>query len=119
MPELTRRERQVLERVCEGLSTKGIAGELGVSEQAVKAHISRLFLKHGVENRAGLVAVAVGGAERGRLARERDSRAEDLELQIEQLTARNTELEHANRDLRRSRASGARPPGASGATAAD
>ena len=99
MPELTRRERQVLERVCGGLSNKAIARELGVSEQAVKAHMSRLFLKHGVGNRAGLVAAAVG-AERGRLERERDSRAEGLERRIEQLTARNAELEHANSDLR-------------------
>ena len=114
MPELTRRERQVLERVCGGLSNKAIAGELGVSEQAVKAHISRLFLKHGVANRAGLVAVAVGGAERGRLERERDSRAEGLERRIEQLTARNAELEHANRDLRAGRR---RDP--AGAAAAD
>lgn len=113
MPDLTRRERQVLERVCGGLTNKGIAGELGVSEQAVKAHLSRLFLKYGVENRAGLVAAAVG-AERGRLERERDSRAEGLERRIEQLTARNAELADANSDLR-----GRRQRDAAGASAAD
>lgn len=102
MRELTPREHQVLERVCAGLSNKAIASELGVTEHAVKAHISRLFLKHGVGNRAGLVAAAVG-AERSRLERERDSRAEGLERRIEQLTARNAELEHANSDLRASR----------------
>ena len=114
MPELTRRERQVLERVCGGLSNKAIATDLGVSEQAVKAHVTRLFLKYRVENRAGLVAAVLGVAERGRLERERDARAEALERRIEQLTARNAELEHANSDLR-----GSRQRGAAGASAAD
>lgn len=99
MPELTPRERQVLERVCRGLSTKSIAAELGVGEQAVKAHLSRLFLKFGVENRAGLVGAALTGAERGRHAAD-DERAADLERQIATLTARNAELERANRGLR-------------------
>ena len=47
-----------MERVVEGLANKKIAEEMGIGEQAVKAHISRLFLKFRVENRAGL-AVAV------------------------------------------------------------
>ena len=112
MPELTRREREVLERVCRGLSSKAIAAELGVSEQAVKAHLSRLFLKFGVENRAGLVSAALTGAERGRHAAD-DERAADLERQIAMLTARNAELESTNEGLR------SKVAGASGATAAD
>lgn len=108
MPVLTRRERDVLERVCRGLSTKAIAAELGVSEQAVKAHLSRLFLKFGVENRAGLVGAAVSGAERGRHDAD-DEHAADLERQIVTLTARNAELESANRGLR---AFGESPAGA-------
>ena len=47
-----------MERVVAGLANKKIAEEMGIGEQAVKAHISRLFLKFRVENRAGL-AVAV------------------------------------------------------------
>lgn len=101
MPDLTRRERQVLDRVCQGLSNKSIASELGVSEQAVKAHITRLFLKYGVENRAGLVATVVGGAARDSVQRERDTRAHELQRQVGMLTARNEELERANHDLRR------------------
>jgi DNA-binding CsgD family transcriptional regulator len=104
VPELTRREGQVLDRICRGMSNKSIASELGVSEQAVKAHITRLFLKHGVENRAGLVAAVVGGAARDSVQRERDTRADQLERQIGMLTARNEELQRANDHLRGKRA---------------
>jgi len=93
VPELTGREQQVLDRVCQGLSNKKLAQELGVSEQAVKAHITRLFLKYSVDNRAGLVAVVVGGAERVRVLRERDARNDELERRIDTLIARNEELE--------------------------
>jgi PAS domain-containing protein len=69
----------VLERVVSGLANKAIAEEMGIGEQAVKAHISRLFLKFRVENRAGLAVAAmtqeldersVAARELERLARE-------------------------------------------------
>jgi PAS domain-containing protein len=47
-----------LGRVVSGLANKSIAEEMGIGEQAVKAHISRLFLKFRVENRAGLAVAA-------------------------------------------------------------
>jgi PAS domain-containing protein len=49
----------VLRRVVSGLANKSIAEEMGIGEQAVKAHISRLFLKFRVENRAGLAVAAM------------------------------------------------------------
>lgn len=49
----------MLDRVVSGLANKAIAGEMGIGEQAVKAHISRLFLKFRVENRAGLAVAAM------------------------------------------------------------
>jgi PAS domain-containing protein len=49
----------VLVRVVSGLANKSIATDLGIGEQAVKAHISRLFLKFRVENRAGLAVAAM------------------------------------------------------------
>lgn len=103
MPDLTPRERQVLERVCRGLSTKAIAAELAVSEQAVKAHLSRLFLKFGVANRTGLVALAVAEAERRRMTADRDTHTAELQRQVAELTARNVELESANWRLRTQR----------------
>jgi PAS domain-containing protein len=49
----------VLRRVVSGLANKAIAEEMGIGEQAVKAHISRLFLKFRVESRAGLAVAAM------------------------------------------------------------
>jgi PAS domain-containing protein len=69
----------VLERVVAGQANKAIAEEMGIGEQAVKAHISRLFLKFRVKNRAGLAVAAlsqecddrsVAARELERLARE-------------------------------------------------
>jgi len=41
------------------MANKSIAEEMGIGEQAVKAHISRLFLKFRVESRAGLAVAAM------------------------------------------------------------
>lgn len=41
------------------MANKAIADEMGIGEQAVKAHISRLFLKFRVESRAGLAVAAL------------------------------------------------------------
>jgi PAS domain-containing protein len=49
----------VLKLVVSGMANKTIADELGIGEQAVKAHISRLFLKFRVESRAGLAVAAM------------------------------------------------------------
>lgn len=49
----------MLRHVVAGRANKAIAEEMGVGEQAIKAHISRLFLKFRVENRAGLAVAAV------------------------------------------------------------
>ena len=56
--ELTLRQRRVLELLSTGLSNKGIARELDISEITVKAHVSAIFRKLGVANRmqAGLEA---------------------------------------------------------------
>jgi DNA-binding NarL/FixJ family response regulator len=56
---VTAREQQVLSRIFEGLSNKEIAGQLGVSEGAVKASIQQLFSKTGVRTRSQLVRVAL------------------------------------------------------------
>jgi len=51
---LTPRQAQVLYRVVRGYENKQIAKELGVSEQAVKEHVSLLLQRFGVPNRAAL-----------------------------------------------------------------
>jgi DNA-binding CsgD family transcriptional regulator len=54
--ELTTRQRQVLALISRGSSNREIAGELGITEQGVKSHVSRLLARHGVPNRTALVA---------------------------------------------------------------
>jgi len=50
----------VLTRVVTGGTNKEIAQELGVSEQAIKAHVSKLLRLFAVTTRAGLVSAAIG-----------------------------------------------------------
>jgi DNA-binding NarL/FixJ family response regulator len=45
---LTPREREVLERMAEGLSNAGIAATLVVSERAVEKHVANIFMKFGM-----------------------------------------------------------------------
>jgi DNA-binding NarL/FixJ family response regulator len=51
LPELSDRERQVLELVAGGLSNHEIATRLGISEKTVKAHLTSVFRRLGVEDR--------------------------------------------------------------------
>lgn len=62
----------MLKRLVTGLPNKVIAEEMGIGEQAVKGHISRLFLKFRVESRAGLAVAAMSEEldQRSRAARE-------------------------------------------------
>ena len=53
---LTRRERQVLDRIAEGGSTKEIAQALGISPKTVEFHRSNLLKKFDARNSAQLVA---------------------------------------------------------------
>jgi DNA-binding NarL/FixJ family response regulator len=62
--ELSRREREVLRLVAEGLPTKQIARNLSIAERTVKFHVNSIFHKLGAENRAQAVALA---AQRGLL----------------------------------------------------
>jgi DNA-binding NarL/FixJ family response regulator len=52
---LTSRESEVLELIMLGLSTREIAERIFLSHQGVKAHLTTLFRKFGVRNRAQLI----------------------------------------------------------------
>ncbi len=52
---LTVREAQILVLVMRGLSVKELAREVHLSEQGVKVHLSRLFARFDVHNRAQLI----------------------------------------------------------------
>jgi PAS domain S-box-containing protein len=55
-PHLTPRQVEVMQLLARGHTNRQIAEALGVSERAVKAHVSLLLEKFGVPNRAGLIA---------------------------------------------------------------
>ena len=55
---LTPRQHVILRNVARGKTNKDIAAELGISEQGVKVHISRLLERYGAENRVELVTLA-------------------------------------------------------------
>jgi RNA polymerase sigma factor (sigma-70 family) len=57
---LSRRERQVLGLIGEGLTTRQMARRLGVSERTIESHISRLYQKLGVRTRVQALHRAAG-----------------------------------------------------------
>lgn len=50
-PDLSKREREVLELVAQGLPNKRIAFELSISEKTVKTHMTSIFERLGVSDR--------------------------------------------------------------------
>ncbi len=57
-PELTDRERQVLDRIAEGLNNQQIAERLYISPKTVSNHISNVFAKLHVADRAEAIVKA-------------------------------------------------------------
>ncbi len=58
--QLTPREEQILHMVAVGHTNRQIGLRLGISEKTVEAHLSRIYLKLGVRNRAEAVAAFFG-----------------------------------------------------------
>jgi two-component system, NarL family, response regulator YdfI len=63
--ELTERELEVLRIAAEGETNKGIGLHLGITDRTVKAHLSSIYNKLGVDSRSAAIAAA---ARRGWLA---------------------------------------------------
>ena len=55
---LTGRERQILQLLAEGQSNKDIAGHLAITEATVKAHITGILRKLGIERRTQAAILA-------------------------------------------------------------
>ena len=56
---LTSRERQVLQLVAEGKTTKEVAQTLGISAKTADSHRTRIMTKLGIHDTAGLVRYAI------------------------------------------------------------
>lgn len=56
---LTEREREVLQRIAEGLGSKEIAAELHLSQRTVESHRANLMRKLDIHKVSGLVRVAI------------------------------------------------------------
>lgn len=57
-PELTDRERQVLELIAQGLANPAISTRLGLSDKTVRNYVSNIFSKLHVADRARAIVVA-------------------------------------------------------------
>lgn len=58
-PDLTDRELTILRAIASGATTSAISRELWVSEHTVKFHLTNIYRKVGVSNRAGAVRYAI------------------------------------------------------------
>src|SRR5579862_5028902 len=57
--DLTQRERTILEAISTGKTTAAISRELWVSEHTIKFHLTNIYRKLGVSNRAGAIRHAL------------------------------------------------------------
>ncbi|MEF2070318.1 AroM family protein [Consotaella aegiceratis] len=62
LARLTPREREVLALVCEGLSNRAIAEELGISPKTVEVHRSHVMAKMEAPSLAALISAVLTGA---------------------------------------------------------
>lgn len=59
LPALTDRERSILSAVAAGMTTAAISRDLWISEHTIKFHLTNIYRKLGVANRAGAVRYAL------------------------------------------------------------
>ena len=58
-PTLTQRERSILSAISSGRTTAAISRELWISEHTIKFHLTNIYRKLGVANRAGAIRYAM------------------------------------------------------------
>ena len=58
LASLTPQQARILSHICDGLLNKQIAWELSIAEATVKAHVTAIMRKLGVQSRTQAVLVA-------------------------------------------------------------
>ena len=58
-PDLTERQREILESIVHGQTSDIIAAKLGISTDAVNQHVNAVRVKLGASNRREAVAIAL------------------------------------------------------------
>ena len=59
VPELSPRQRDILEAIVRGLTNRDIASQLGIRKDGVEKHVKALLAKIGAANRTEAVAIAL------------------------------------------------------------
>lgn len=59
MKQLTKREREVLRLLAEGLTNEAIGKELFISPETVRTHVRKMMVKLGAPNRVNLVVIGM------------------------------------------------------------
>ena len=59
VPELSPRQRDILESIMRGLTNNQIAMQFEISPESVKTHIAKLFEKIGAASRSEAVSIAL------------------------------------------------------------
>ena len=59
MPDLSPRQREILESITRGLTNNQIALQFDISPESVKTHIAKLFEKLGAATRSEAVSIAL------------------------------------------------------------
>ncbi|OXM85504.1 response regulator [Paenibacillus rigui] len=58
-PTMSEKEQMILQAIARGLRSKEIGFDMGISERTVKAHLTNIYNKLGVDSRSEAVAVAL------------------------------------------------------------
>jgi PAS domain S-box-containing protein len=96
-PHLTPRQVEVMRLLSRGHTNRQIADALGVSERAVKAHVSLLLEKFGVPNRAGLIARVLSAHNGGTGPAEQYDRYADASFMVQVLHGPEHRFAYLNR----------------------
>ena len=78
LPGLTERQLEVVQLVARGLANKQVAAALGISERAVEATLTRVYVRLDVANRSALIALALSEAGFGLAIARRTSPPSDI-----------------------------------------